>query len=55
MSNVIHYTPHRNNDGFGLNKTGLEDLKEQGGALIITIDCGIGDVELVAYANHSGV
>jgi single-stranded-DNA-specific exonuclease len=52
---VIHHTPHRNRDGFGLNRTGLQELKDQGATLVITIDCGIGDVEHVAYANTLGL
>jgi single-stranded-DNA-specific exonuclease len=51
---VVHYTPHRNKDGFGLNKTGLDALKAEGAHLVLTIDCGIGDVEMVAYANTLG-
>ena len=52
---VLHHTPHRNKDGFGLNRTGLEELKDAGTSLVITIDCGIGDVEQVAYANTLGL
>jgi single-stranded-DNA-specific exonuclease len=52
---VIHHTPHRNKDGFGLNRTGLDELQAAGAALVITIDCGITDVEQVAYANEHGL
>jgi len=52
---VIHHTPHRNKDGFGLNTTGLDDLKECGASLVVTIDCGITDVEQVAYARALGL
>ena len=53
--NIFHHTPHRNRDGFGLNKPGLEEHAEQKTSLIITIDCGIGDVDLVGYANTLGL
>lgn len=53
-THVSHYTPHRNRDGFGLNTAGLTNLKEEGVKLIITVDCGIGDVELVGYACDRG-
>jgi single-stranded-DNA-specific exonuclease len=52
---VVHHTPHRNKDGFGLNKVGLDELKEQGAHLVVTVDCGIGDVEMVTYANELGL
>lgn len=52
---VVHHTPHRNKDGFGLNHDGLDSLFASGVALVITIDCGIGDVEQVAYANTLGL
>jgi single-stranded-DNA-specific exonuclease len=48
--NVVHYTPHRNKEGFGLNMQGVDELHLQGVTLMITIDCGITDVECVAYA-----
>ena len=47
---VLHHTPHRNKDGFGLNSDGIDELIEKSVGLIITIDCGIADVEHVAYA-----
>lgn len=53
--NVVHHTPHRNKEGFGLNSAGLMKLKEDGVTLVITIDCGIGDVEQVAWANKHGI
>jgi hypothetical protein len=53
-SNVLHHTPHRNKDGFGLNKDGLDDLVALGAKVVITVDCGIGDVELVAYGTSLG-
>jgi len=46
---VLHYTPHRNKDGFGLNADGIDELIEKKVGLIITIDCGIADVEHIAY------
>lgn len=48
---VVHHTPHRNKDGFGLNTVGLNELNKKGVSLIITVDCGIGDVAQVAHAN----
>ena len=54
-ADTVHHTPHRNRDGFGLNRHGLDALKADGVSLVITIDCGIGDVEHAAYANEIGL
>ena len=47
---VIPYLPHRIYDGHGLTTTAIDRLSRQGVTLIITVDCGIADVEQVAYA-----
>lgn len=52
---VRHYIPHRHKEGFGLNKTGLEELAAQGITLAITVDLGTSDVEPVAFANTKGI
>jgi single-stranded-DNA-specific exonuclease len=54
-THVSHHTPHRNIDGFGLNKQGIDEAKENGVHLLITIDCGIADVAMVAYAKEKGI
>lgn len=54
-ANVLHHTPHRNRDGFGLNKPGIDELVERGVTLAVTVDCGIGDVAMVAYAHGRGL
>lgn len=53
--NFTNYLPHRHNEGFGLNKGGIDSLKKEGVSLLITIDCGIADVEQVAYAQSLGI
>lgn len=52
---VLHYTPHRNKEGFGLNSEGVDELSTEHATLIITIDCGITDTEAVSHANEKGV
>jgi single-stranded-DNA-specific exonuclease len=49
--NFFTYIPHRNKEGFGLNKNAIEKIKEEGTDLIITIDCGIADEDEVELAN----
>lgn len=50
-----NYIPHRHFEGFGLSVTAVEKLAAAGAKLIITIDCGTGDVAAVARANELGV
>lgn len=54
-ANFTNYIPHRHDEGFGLNQMGLKKLADEGAKLVITIDCGIADVENVAYANSLGL
>ncbi|MBX4198182.1 single-stranded-DNA-specific exonuclease RecJ [Candidatus Parcubacteria bacterium] len=54
-SNFDIYIPHRHNEGFGLHLEAIELFKEQDVKLIITLDCGITDVEEVARANKLGM
>jgi single-stranded-DNA-specific exonuclease len=52
---VDFYIPHRLEDGYGLNKSGIDGLKERGTDLIITVDCGINGSEEVDYASKLGM
>lgn len=45
------YIPHRNDEGYGMSHEATDLFKKNGVTLIITIDCGIADVEEVEYAN----
>jgi len=49
------YIPHRNTEGYGLNNNALDLLAERGATLIITIDCGIADVEEAEHALTLGI
>ncbi len=51
---VITYVPERS-EGYGLNKEGIQALKDQGVTLVITVDCGITDNEEVSFAKEIGV
>ncbi len=53
--NFVNYIPLRNEEGFGLNKNAITDLCSQGATLLITIDCGITDVEEVSHALECGI
>ncbi len=54
-ANFVNYIPHRHEEGFGLNTKGIDELHRDGVTLMITIDCGIADIEGVAYANTRGI
>ena len=49
------YIPNRLNEGYGLNKTAMEEIAKQGNKLMITVDCGITAVEEVEYAKTFGI
>ncbi len=53
--NFVNYIPLRNEEGFGLNTTAISDLCAQVAKLLITIDCGITDVDEVAHAKECGI
>lgn len=54
-SNFDIYIPHRHHEGFGLHMEAVDKFKEQGIGLIITLDCGITDVEEVTHAMQLGM
>lgn len=49
------YLPDRVSEGYGLNKPALDQIKEQGATLIITVDNGIRNKEEVEYAHSLGL
>ncbi len=52
---VDFYIPHRYREGYGVSKAGIDFAKENGFTLIISLDCGIKSVELIAYARSIGI
>ena len=44
------YIPHRYKEGYGVSKMGIDFAKENNFNLIISLDCGIKSVDLIAYA-----
>lgn len=49
------FLPHRETDGYGLNKKTVELLAAQGSKVIITCDCGISNVEEINLAQSLGM
>ena len=52
---VDYYIPDRFSEGYGLNQEAVKELKEKGGNLVITVDCGITSVREVELANEIGM
>ncbi len=49
------YIPNRFEEGYGLNIEALQSIKDDGGDLVITVDCGIRSVDEAAFARHIGL
>ena len=52
---IEFYVPHRYREGYGVSKMGIDSAKAGARSLIISLDCGIKSVELVAYAKSLGI
>ena len=55
FENFEHYIPHRHDEGFGVHLGAIEQFKDDGVDLVITIDCGIADSDEVARAREHGM
>jgi single-stranded-DNA-specific exonuclease len=51
-SNIDFYIPHRQREGYGVSKAGIEYAIVNGFGLIISVDCGIKSNDFVAYAGQ---
>ncbi len=52
---VSYRLPHRVHDGYGLKSYFIDELAELGVDLIITVDCGSKDKNIVSYAKEKGI
>jgi single-stranded-DNA-specific exonuclease len=52
---VIYHIPSRLEEGYGLNTGAIDRLAEQGIRLLVTVDCGISDVEPIRHAVGRGL
>jgi single-stranded-DNA-specific exonuclease len=55
LPDVDYYIPDRILEGYGLNRTAVDRIKNGGSRLIITIDCGVSDHDAVSYASAMGL
>lgn len=52
---VLPYIPHRDKEGYGLNKVGLEFARDSGATVVITVDNGIVALEQAKFAKEIGL
>ena len=52
---IDFYIPHRYREGYGVSRQGIDHAHANGFNLIISLDCGIKSVELIAYAAGLGI
>jgi single-stranded-DNA-specific exonuclease len=53
--NVTYYIPSRFHEGYGLHTESIDRIKEDGGELIVTVDCGAVSKEETLYAHSLGI
>ncbi|MDD2376183.1 MAG: single-stranded-DNA-specific exonuclease RecJ [Clostridia bacterium] len=54
-ANVSYYLPDRLSEGYGLNRDALNNIRDKGTSLLITVDCGITAIEEIKYASGIGL
>ncbi len=52
---VNYYIPDRVEEGYGLNIPAIDKFKNNNVKLIVSVDCGISDLEQIAYAKSLGI
>ena len=52
---VLPYIPHREKEGYGMSKLGLDYARDCGANLVITVDNGIVAIEQTKYAKELGL
>lgn len=53
--NIEYYVPDRYKEGYGISEAGIQHAIDQGVGLIISLDCGIKAVNMVAKAAEAGI
>lgn len=54
-ANCSYYLPNRLEEGYGLNKKAIDRIYDLGASLVITVDCGITNIDEVDYLNRKGI
>ncbi|MFO7888544.1 MAG: single-stranded-DNA-specific exonuclease RecJ [Eubacteriales bacterium] len=53
--NTKYIIPHREQDGYGLNSNKINQIVEDGTKLLITVDCGITNIEEINLGKEKGL
>ena len=54
-ANIGYYVPDRFSDGYGLSAKAVEHIAHSGSKVLITIDCGISNINEIALAKRLGL
>ncbi|MDZ7315081.1 MAG: single-stranded-DNA-specific exonuclease RecJ [candidate division KSB1 bacterium] len=54
-AHVNYYIPNRQEEGYGLSLQGIQEAKQRGVTLIVTVDCGITGHHEIAEAKRAGI
>ena len=52
---ALHHIPHRQEEGYGLSTQGIQELRDQGAEVILTVDCGITEADHIELARSYGM
>lgn len=52
---VLPYIPDRSAEGYGLSRSSIEQMVDNGAELVITVDCGVRDSEIIREYMKKGV
>ena len=55
FTNISYYVPDREGEGYGLNRDAIDKIQNRGTELLITVDCGISNIEEVSHAKSIGL
>lgn len=54
-AHIDYYIPHRMIDGYGLSASCLQQIKEKGCKLIVSVDCGVNALEEIEAVREAGM
>ena len=52
---IVYYVPDRNTEGFGLNKEGVNTMKESNATLVCVLDCGTSSPQMIKEMEECGI
>lgn len=55
MGAVTYYIPHRVEEGYGLQRDRISRFADEGGKVVLTVDCGISNIEEVRHGAGLGL